>query len=93
MITIHTLREITKIAQQKKKEEEQIKAHKWIVETLFPELLEAAKQGEGSSIVIFPRDIDITIGRNLLRNIGFSCECIYDDDSKCENFKAIVSWL
>lgn len=98
MITIYTLREATKICQQKKKEEMQEKANKWITETLFPELLEAAKQGESSAIVIFPRELNNTIICTLLREMGFSCDGLDDDDvrydcSKYEYFQAVVRWL
>lgn len=98
MITIHTLREATKIGQQKKKEEMRVKANKWITETLFPELLEAAKQGESSAIAIFPREINATIACTLLRDMGFSCDGLDDDDrryddSKYEYFQACVRWM
>ena len=98
MITIHTLREATKISQQKKKEEMRVKANIWITEILLPELLEAAKQGESSAIAIFPSEINATISCTLLRDMGFSCEGLTDndrryDDSKYENFQAVVRWL
>lgn len=98
MITIHTLREATKIGKQKKKEEKRVKANIWITEALFPELLEAAKQGEGSAIAIFPREINATTTCALLRDMGFSCEGLDRDDvrydgSKYEYFQAVVKWL
>lgn len=98
MITIYTLREATKIGRQKKNEELQAKANVWIAETLFPELLETAKKGENSAIVIFPREISATITCALLRDIGFSCEGLDRDDvrydrSKYEYFQAVVRWL
>lgn len=98
MITIHTLREATKIGQQKRKEEMRFKANKWITEILFPELLEAAEQGESSAIAIFPREINATIICTLLREMGFSCDGLDDDDrryddSKYEYFQAVVRWL
>ena len=98
MITIHTLREATKIGQEKKKEEMRVKANKWITETLFPELLEAAKQGESSAIAIFPREINTTITCILLRDMGFSCVGLDNDDrryddSKYEYFQACVKWM
>ena len=98
MITIYTLREATKIGRQKKKEELQAKANVWITETLFPELLEAAKQGENSAIAIFPREISTTITCALLRDMGFSCEGLGHDDvrydgNKYEYFQAVVRWL
>ena len=98
MITIHTLREATKIGQQKKKEEMRFKANKWITEILFPELLEAAKQGEDSAIAIFPREINATIICTLLRDMGFACDGLDNDDrryddSKYEYFQAVVRWM
>lgn len=98
MITIHTLREATKLGQQKKKEEMRVKANKWITETLFPELLEAAEQGESSAIALFPKEINATITCTLLREMGFSCDGLDDDDrryddSKYEYFQAVVRWL
>lgn len=98
MITIHTLREATKIGRQKKNEELKAKVNVWITETLFPELLETAKKGENSAIVIFPRKISATIICALLRDIGFSCKGLDRDDvrydrSKYEYFQAVVRWL
>lgn len=98
MITIHTLREATKIGQQKKKEEMQAKANIWITETLFPELLETAKQGESSAIAIFPRELNNTITCTLLRDMGFSCDGLdcgdrRYDSNKYEYFQAVVRWL
>jgi hypothetical protein len=98
MITIHTLREATKIGRQKKNEELKAKANVWITETLFPELLETAKQGENSAIVVFPREISAVITCTLLRDMGFSCEGLDNDDiryddSKHEHFQAVVRWL
>lgn len=98
MITIHTLREATKLGQQKKKEEMRVKANVWITETLFPELLEAAKQGENSAVVIFPREINSVIGTVVLKEMGFTCEGLDDDDVRYDNskynyFQAVVRWL
>ena len=98
MITIHTLREATKIGQQKKKEEMRTKTNAWITEILFPVLLEIAKQGESSTVVIFPHEIDSIIGTAVLKEMGFSCEGLDDDDVRYDNskynyFQAIVRWM
>lgn len=98
MITIHTLREATKIGQQKKKEEARAKAREWIQDALFPELLEIAKQGEFRHYVVFPQSLDTTAVTNVLRDMGFQVEGLDDDDSRYDDskyncFQAVVRWM
>lgn len=98
MITIHTLREATKIGQQKRKEEARTKANAWICETLLPELLEIAKLGEFKHYVVFPRSLEPIAVTTVLKDMGFQCEGIDDDDlrydtNKYECYQAVVRWM
>ena len=98
MITIHTLREATKVGQQKKKEEARVKAREWIEITLFPKLLEVANEGEIKHCVIFPRSLDSTAVASVLRDMGFQCEGLDPDDMKYDDnrydcYQAVVRWI
>lgn len=95
MITIHTLREATKVGQQKRKEEARAKAREWIETTLFPELLEVANEGEFKHCVIFPRSLEATAIADVLRDMGFQCEGLDADDLRYDHenydcYQAIV---
>lgn len=98
MITIHTLREATKMGQQKKKEEACAKAREWIVTSLFPQLLEVAKEGEFKHCVIFPKSLEATAIAEVLRDMGFQCEGLDADDLRYNHdryncYQAVVRWL
>ena len=98
MITIHTLREATKVGQQKKKEEAHIKAREWIETTLFPELLEVANEGEFKHYVIFPQRLEAIAIADVLRDMGFQCEGLDADDlrydhEKYDCYQALVRWM
>lgn len=98
MITIHTLREATKVGQEKKKKEACIKAREWIETVLLPELLEVANKGEFKYCVIFPRTLEATAITDVLRGMGFHCEGLGADDlrydhEKYDCYQAIVRWM
>ena len=98
MITIHTLREATKVGQQKRKEEARAKAREWIETALFPELLEVANEGEFKHCVIFPRSLESTAIAEVLRDMGFQCEGLDADDLRYDNdkydcYQAVVRWM
>lgn len=98
MITIHTLREAAKLGQQKKKEEARIKAREWIVASLLPELLKVAKEGEFEHCIIFPRFLEATAIVEVLRDMGFHCEGLDEDDfrydhEKYDHYQADVRWM
>lgn len=98
MITIHTLREATKVGQQKRKEEARVKAREWIEKILFPELLEVANEGEFKYCVIFPRFLEATAIADVLKDMGFQCEGLDADDLRYDHenydcYQAIVRWM
>jgi hypothetical protein len=98
MITIHTLREATKVGQQKRKEEARAKAREWIETALLPELLEVANEGEFKHCVVFPRSLEATAIADVLRNMGFQCEGLDEDNLRYDNdkhdcYQAVVRWM